>query len=117
MAHRLTFLVLALTALFALQFADCVSPVSDDQQTMQCCGTMPCNPTNQSHDCCKTMVSPNASSILPAQHVALQLPATEVSDQFAIPELPVVTEVFQPTFEASEHSPPELYTLYSSLLI
>jgi hypothetical protein len=117
MAHRVTLLVLALTALFTLQFTGCVSPVSADQETMQCCGTMPCNPTNQSHDCCKSMVSSNASSMVPAQRVALRLPDPEVSDHFAIPEIPLVADVFQPQFEASEHAPPELYTLHFSLLI
>jgi hypothetical protein len=117
MAHRVTLLVLALTALFTLQFADCVSPVSADQETMQCCGTMPCNPTNQSHDCCKSMVSSNASSMLPAQHIALHLPVTEVLDHFAMPDVALLADVFQPQFEASEHAPPELYTLHSSLLI
>jgi hypothetical protein len=73
-----TFLVLALTALFVLQFADCFSPMSADQRTMECCGSMPCNPTNQSHDCCKTMVSSQSPSVLPAEHSVLNVPVSAV---------------------------------------
>jgi len=117
MINRVTFLVLALIALFAAQFADCLSPFSGDQENMQCCGSMPCNPTNQSHDCCKTMVSGNASNALPAQHSALRVPVAVVVDHFAAPEAIVFARVSRVTFEAAQHSPPELYTLHSSFLI
>lgn len=117
MIRRMTFFALALAALFALQFADCLSPISADQQTMQCCGSMPCNPTNRSHDCCKTMVSANASNVLPAQHAALSVPVTAVLDHFSPPEVPIFAPVSRLRFEAPQHSPPELYTLHSSLLI
>ena len=117
MIRRVTFFALALTALFALQFADCLSPISADQQTMQCCGSMPCNPTNQSHDCCKTMVSANASNVLPAQHSTLSIPVMAVVGHFWTLEVPVFTPVSRVRFEAPQHSPPELYTLHSSLLI
>jgi hypothetical protein len=117
MVHRVTFFTLALAALFTLQFADCLSPLSADQQTMQCCASMSCNPTNQSHDCCKTMVFANALSVLPAQHAALSVPVTAVVDYFSIPEAPIFTQVSRLNFETPQHSPPELYTLHSSLLI
>jgi hypothetical protein len=117
MIRRVTLLVLALAALFASQFADCLSPLSADQQTMQCCGSMPCNPTNQSHDCCKTMVSANASNVLPAQHAALSVPVTAAVDHFSTPEVRIFTQVSRLSFETPQHSPPELYTLHSCLLI
>ena len=50
MRNRL-FIVVALVALLGLQFADCASAMTQDQQSMQCCGSMPCDPSNQSHDC------------------------------------------------------------------
>jgi hypothetical protein len=117
MIRRLTFLVLALTALFVLQFADCFSPMSADQQTMQCCGSMPCNPTNQSHDCCKTMVSSQSPSVLPAEHSVLNVPVAAVVDHFSTPELPIFAQFSRLGFEAPQHSPPDLCTLHSSLLI
>src|SRR6266700_2475520 len=83
MIRRVTFLILALTALFVWQFADCFSPMSADQQTMQCCGSMPCNPTNQSHDCCKAMVSSQSPSVLPVVHVTLHAPVMVVTDVLA----------------------------------
>lgn len=117
MIRRVTFLVLALTALLVLQFADCFSPMSADQQTMECCGSMPCNPTNQSHDCCKTMVSSQSPSVLPAEHSVLNVPVAAVVDHLSAPEVVVFADASLARFEAPQHSPPELYTLYSSLLI
>ena len=117
MIRRVTFFVLALTALFALQFADCLTPMSADQQTMQCCGSMPCNPANQAHDCCKTMVSSPSPSVLPAEHIALNVPVVAVVDNLTAPAIVVIAEFSPSRFEAPQHSPPELYTLHSSLLI
>jgi hypothetical protein len=108
---------LALTALFVLQFADCFSPMSADQQTMECCGSMPCNPTNQSHNCCKAMVSSQSPSVLPAAHVTLHAPVMVVTDILASPQAITYPEASGLDFEAPTHSPPELYTLHSSLLI
>ena len=117
MIRRVTFFVLALTALFALQFADCLTPMSADQQTMQCCGSMPCNPGNQSHDCCKTMVSSPSPSVLPVEHAASNVPVAAVVDNLSAPEVVVIAEFSPSRFETPQHSPPELYTLHSSLLI
>jgi len=117
MVRPLTFLVLALAALFALQFADCLAPMSADQQMVECCGSMPCNQGNQAHDCCKTMVSSSSPSVLPVEHAALNVPVTAVADSRAAREIVVVAKFFPPRFEVPQHSPPELYTLHSSLLI
>ena len=117
MIRRVIFMVLALAALFAMQFADCLNPMSADQQMVQCCGSMPCNQANQSHDCCKTMVSSQSPSVLPAEHAALSVPVAAVVDNLSAPEVVVIAEFSLSRFEAPQHSPPELYTLHSSLLI
>jgi hypothetical protein len=117
MICRVTFLALALAALFALQFADCLTPMSADQQMVQCCGSMPCNQANQSHDCCKTMVSSQSPSVLPAEHTALNVPVAAVVDNLSAPEVVVIARLSPSRFDAPQHSPPELYTLHSSLLI
>jgi hypothetical protein len=107
----------ALVALLGLQFADCASAMTKDQQSMECCGSMPCDPSNQSHDCCKGMVSSQSPSVLPTAHVtfhALLMVATEI---LASPQVMTYPELFRRDFEAPAHSPPELYTLHSSLLI
>jgi hypothetical protein len=117
MMRRMTFLVLGLAALFALQFADCFSPVSADEQTMQCCGSMPCNPTNQSHDCCKTMISAQSPSVLPVEHSDLSVPLVAVINHLSTRENVVFAEVSRSRFNAPQHSPPKLYTVHSSLLI
>ena len=107
----------ALAALLGLQFADCMSAATQDQQSMKCCGSMPCDPSNQSHDCCKGMVSSQSPSVLPVAHLTLQAPVMVVTDVFASPQAQPYTEVSRLDFEAPQHSPPELYTLHSSLLI
>jgi len=84
---------------------------------MQCCGSMPCDPSNQSHDCCKGMVSSQSPSVLPVGHVTLHPPVMVVSDVLALPQATAYAEVSRLGFEAPQHSPPELYTLHSSFLI
>src|ERR1700740_3338018 len=117
MIRRMTFLVLGLTALFVLQFADCFSPVPADEQTMQCGGSMPSHPTNHAHHCCKTMISAQSPSILPVEHSVLSVPVVAVIDHLSTRENVVFAEVSRSRFNAPQHSPPELYTLHSSLLI
>ena len=111
------FIVVALVALLGLQFADCMSAATQDSQSMKCCGSMPCDPSNQSHDCCKGMVSSQSPSVLPVAHVSLHAPVMVVTDVLASPQATPYTEVSRLDFEAPQHSPPELYTLHSSLLI
>jgi hypothetical protein len=116
MGKRL-FVVLAVVALLGLQFADCMSAMTQDQQSMKCCGSMPCDPSNQSHDCCRGMVSAQSPNVLPVSHVTFHAPVMVVSDILASPEAMTYPEASRVDFEAPQHSPPELYTLHSSLLI
>jgi hypothetical protein len=109
-------IVVAVVALLGLQFADCMS-AAQDPQSMKCCGSMPCDPSNQSHDCCKGMVSSQSPSVLPVAHVTLRAPVMVVADVLASPQATHYAEVSRLDFEAPQHSPPELYTLHSSLLI
>jgi hypothetical protein len=117
MLRRLPSLLLVILALLGLQFGDCFSSAMADQQMLHCCGSMPCNPASTSHDCCKTMASANASKALLGQHLALPLPATAVADRFSIPEVVDSARFSFLKVETPQHSPPELYTLHSSLLI
>jgi hypothetical protein len=116
MGKRL-FVVLAVVALLGLQFADCMSAMTQDQQSMKCCGSMPCDPSNQSHDCCKGMVSAQSPNVLPVPHVTLHAPVVVVSDILASPKAMTYPEASRFDFEAPQHSPPDLYTLHASLLI
>jgi hypothetical protein len=110
-------IVVAIAGLLSLQFGDCLSAMTQDPQSVQCCGSMPCDPSNQSHDCCKSMVSSQSPSVLPAVHVTLHPPAMFVAG--ILPSLQVIefSDISRTDFEAPQHSPPELYTLHSSLLI
>ena len=117
MMGKSLFVVLAVVAFLGLQFADCMSAMTQDQQSMKCCGSMPCDPSNQSHDCCKAMVSSQSPSVLPVAHVTLHAPVMVATDILASPQAITYPETFRLDFEAPPHSPPELYTLHSSLLI
>lgn len=114
MGKRLSF-PLAVLALLLLQFGNCVPPMPTG--AMQCCGSMPCTPANQSQGCCKNMLSASAPSMLASHHATLQSPTV------AAVEYPRVTEKLRHApdpysiIEASQHSPPDLYTLHASLLI
>lgn len=114
---RSLLIFVALVALLGLQFADCMAAATQDPQSMKCCGSMPCDPSNQSHDCCKGMVSSQSPSVLPVAHVTLHAPTMVVTDVLASPQPTPYAEVSRLDFEAPQHSPPELYTLHSSLLI
>jgi hypothetical protein len=109
--------LLAAVALFGLQFADCLSAMTQDQQRMQCCGSMPCDPSNQSHDCCKGMVSTQSPNVLPVAHVTLNAPVMVVTDILASPQAAPYPQASRSDFDAPQHSPPELYALHASLLI
>jgi hypothetical protein len=110
-------ITVAMVALLGLQFADCMSAMTMDQPSMQCCGSMPCDPSNQSHDCCKSMASSQFPSVLPVAHVTLHPPVMDVADILPSPQDLELSEVSRTEFAAPQHSPPELYTLHSSLLI
>ena len=116
MGKRL-FAVLAVVALLGLQLVDCMSAMTQDQQSIKCCGSMPCDPSNQSHDCCKGMVSAQSPNVLPVAHVTLHAPVMVVTDILASPQAMPYPEASRLDFEAPQHSPPELYTLHASLLI
>ena len=110
-------IVVAMVALLGLQFADCMSAMTQDQQSMKCCGSMPCDPSNQSHDCCKGMVSSQSPSVLPVANAALHAPAFVAVDFLASPQATQQIQACHLEFEAPQHSPPELYALHASLLI
>jgi len=111
------FLVLAAGALLLLQFADCMSAVTPEQESMKCCGSMPCTPANQSHDCCKAMVSAQSPNILPTARVSLNAPAITPVEPLASFEVVRLAPLPFVAVEVPQHSPPELYTLHASLLI
>jgi hypothetical protein len=110
-------IVVAMVALLGLQFADCLSAMVPAQHSMQCCGSMPCDPSNQSQDCCKGMVSSQSPSVLPVANVTLHAPVMVVTDIHTSPQVTPYPEASRLDFEAPQHSPPDLYTLYASLLI
>src|ERR1700676_5303427 len=117
MTGKRLFLALAAGALLLLQFADCMSAMTPDHESMQCCGSMPCTPANHSHGCCKTMTSVETPNMLPAARVSLHGPAVATVEYTRMLDIAPSAPVSRVTVEAPQHSPPELYTLHASLLI
>ena len=115
--HKTLLITVAMVALLGLQFADCMSAMTMDEQSMQCCSSMPCDPSNQSHDCCKSMASSQSPSVLPVAHVRLHPPMMDVADILPTPQVLELPKAPLTEFAAPQHSPPELYTLHSSFLI
>ena len=111
------FLMLVAGALLLLQFADCMSAMTPTEQNMHCCGSMPCSPANQSHDCCKTMVSVHTPNVLPSARVSLHEPAIAFVEHTSLVERVRSAQNVPLTLEVQEYSPPELYALHASLLI
>jgi hypothetical protein len=116
MLRRLTSFVVAVSLLLAVPFAECLA-MTHDPQAMKCCRTMPCNPSNHKHDCCKNMVSPQTASVLPSPHVPLSIPAAAPADPLPVSEIVRAPEIFWPRIDAPQHAPPNLYIVYASLLI
>jgi len=104
-------------ALLLLQFADCMTAFSQDQQAMQCCGTSACTPANQSHGCCKTMASTQVPGMLVRARVSLDMPAVAAVERAPVLEAATFAPRISLSLEPRQYSPPELYTLHGSLLI
>jgi len=64
MRRALTILFVLASAVLLLLAADCLT-VAADAQAMQCCATMPCTPSSQHHDCCKTMAHGDSTYVVP----------------------------------------------------
>src|SRR5260370_17725930 len=105
-----TFFMVAVAVILLWQLAVCMSAMTMDQQSMQCCGSMPCDPSNQTHDCCKSMVSSQSPSVLPVAHVTLPPPVMDVADILPTPQILELSEAPLTEFPPPPHSPPELYT-------
>ena len=116
MFRKITSCVVAAGVLLLLQFADCYG-MSLDQQSMQCCRHMPCNPANKAHDCCQKMVSAQAPSALPAVHAPFAAPVAIAVDRVPLAEAALTIQVASPGIDPPQHSPPALYIVYASLLI
>ena len=115
-AGKLVFTVAAAAILLAYS-ADCFAPGRMDAEAMECCASMPCTPANQNHDCCKTMASGQTPSALLTARVSLSAPLLAVIEhQPTLEVFSFVPAILQPA-KAQQHPPPELYTLYGSLLI
>lgn len=110
--------VLALGALLiTAAVPDCMTQVEASADTMACCRSMPCTPSNRSQDCCKKMVRiPNVFSQGPARANG-SVPLVEFAAAPAItPAGRAVMSIRRA--EVNQHSPPEeFFTLHQSLRI
>src|SRR5260370_41043943 len=102
MGKRL-FIVLTVVALLGLQFADCMSAMTQDEQSMKCCGSMPCDPSNQTHDSCKGMVSAQSPNVLLVPHVTLHAPLMVVPRFLPAPKATRYPEASRVVFDDRHH--------------
>jgi hypothetical protein len=116
MFRKITSFVVAVSVLLVLQFADCFA-MSHDQQSMQCCHHMPCNPANKAHDCCKSMVSAQTPNALPVVHAPFTAPVAIAVDWIPLAEVERTVQLASPAIDPPQHSPPDFYIVYASLLI
>ena len=117
MIGKKLFLFLMVASVLFLQAADCLAAVSQDQQAMQCCGTSQCTPANQSNGCCKTMASTEIPRMLVKARVSLKVPVVAIAERAPVLETAKFTPSIWLSIEPQRYFSPELYTLYSSLLI
>jgi hypothetical protein len=111
-------LLLAVGAILLFSSLDCLTPGLIDQQAMQCCGSMPCTPGNQGHDCCKTLVTSQMVYVQPPVSLGVRSLSLVATDSAPALDTVSLTGTFARSAGAKEHAPPrELYTLYLSLLI
>lgn len=116
MFRKITTFVVAASVLLLMQFADCYA-MSLDQKSMQCCHHMPCNPSNKAHDCCKNMVSAQAPSAVPVVHAPFVAPLAIAVDWVPLTKVQRTTKAAWSGIDPQQHSPPDLYIVYASLLI
>jgi hypothetical protein len=117
MIGKKLFLLLMVGAVLFLQAADCLAALSQDQQAMQCCGTSQCTPANQSHGCCKSMTSTEIPRMLVKARVSPNVPVVAVVARAPVLETVMFSPSIWLSIEPQQYSPPDLYTLHSSLLI
>jgi hypothetical protein len=117
MICKRSFLLLMVGAVLFLQFADCMAAFSQDKQAMHCCGTSACTPANQSHGCCNMMNSTETPKMLIKARASLDVPAVALVEHAPALQTTMAASLVSPPFEPQGYSPPDLYTLHSSLLI
>ncbi len=111
-----TIAALIAISFFSLQALDCAAALSAEPATMACCRSMPCNSAQNLPACCQKSETPRAPMNRPPQRASLAGPslnARAVTPASAV----ALLESFPRDREATQHSPPPLYTLHSSLLI
>jgi hypothetical protein len=117
MSGKKLFLALAVGAVLLLQAADCVSAMAPDQQSMKCCGSMPCSPTNKTQGCCKSMISAPVPSMIVKARVSISTPPVVAVRYASMAEFVRRNSISPATLEVQQDSPPKLYTLHVALLI
>src|SRR6185312_9255804 len=106
MFRKITTFAVALSVLLLMQFADCYA-MSLDQNSMQCCHHMRCNPANKAHDCCKHMVAAQAPNALPVIHAPFVAPVAIAADWVALADVEQPAPVASPGRNPPQPSPPD----------
>jgi hypothetical protein len=115
MLIRKLLLVATAGALLLLPLANCMA-AAQNEAAMRCCVSMPCMPTQRGSACCQTTPA-TPGQMMPAARVSLQARTIALATHVRMPDIRLAAAAPLVAVAASQHSPPELYTLHACLLI
>lgn len=95
----------------------CLMPSAARAQTMECCAQLSCTQGHQKQTCFSTTAPTGSLQTAPQARVSLEMPALVTGAAAPVPPRDVAAGGSTEAAEASQHSPPELYTLHLALLI
>lgn len=104
-------------ALLLPAVADCLLAATVEAQTMQCCAQSSCAPGHQKQTCVSTPAPGDGARTAPEARTSLAAPSVTVDAHPSAIDLTVTNFTASSITGAPQHSPPELYTLNSALLI
>jgi len=109
--------VVIAAALLLLGFSDCLTSATLNAQAMRCCAQLDCASGQQKLECFAIPAPGDGPQTVPEGRASLVAPSIA-----AVLHLPAVGLIqadsrLTGVVEASQHSPPELYTFHLALLI
>lgn len=109
--------VLVVAALLLLGISGCLISATSNAQAAQCCAQLSCAPGQQTPQCFASTAPGDGLQTVPEMRASLAAPSVTADLNPPAEELAVVADRSAGVADASQHSPPELYTLHLALLI
>jgi hypothetical protein len=109
--------VLVVAVLLLLGISGCLISATSNAQAAQCCAQLTCTPGQQKPSCLATTAPSDGPQTVPVARTSLAAPSVTVDLNPPAAELVLTVDRSTSVADASQHSPPELYTLHLALLI